>query len=186
LVLIVALPFSYSHFILDWQGRPFCHKVVESGFKMWMGDQGLDFNSNTNAFPNVDGRSWQSLAAIQKQMNGTNWARNYRYVPGLRENDPGDLVLLYLDQPTRWTWHGPPPTIFKEKRWILVPVDFAPRPRPGSSSEGGELSERVTEEEFKRRLKGTIEFVRTNERPHWQTIVAEHTRFLESIERKGH
>ena len=26
-----------------------------------------------------------------------------------------------------------------------------------------------------------LEFVRTNERPHWQAVVAEHSRFLEGI-----
>jgi hypothetical protein len=108
------------------------------------------------------------------------WATNYRYVPGLREDDPGDLVLLYLDRLTRWTWHGPPPTILKAKAWIVVPVDFTMGFRPPSG--GGELSERVSLDEFRSRLRRTLDFVRTNERPHWQTIVAEHTKFLKSIE----
>lgn len=49
----------------------------------------------------------------------------------------------------------------------------------------GEMSERLTTEEFKRRLGETIEFVRTNARPHWQEIVAEQTKFLESMEHAG-
>jgi hypothetical protein len=25
---------------------------------------------------------------------------NYKYVPGLKEDDPSDLILMYLDRPT--------------------------------------------------------------------------------------
>jgi hypothetical protein len=51
-------------------------------------------------------------------------------------------VLMYLDRPTRWTWHGVPPTIFKEKALIIVPADIAGGGRPKSGP--GELSERVS------------------------------------------
>jgi hypothetical protein len=78
-------------------------------------------------------------------------------------------------------WHGPPPTIFKDKAWIVVPVDFKMGGR--SPAGAGELSERVSFDEFQRRLRCTLDYVRTNERPNWQTIVAEHTEFLESVER---
>ena len=111
------------------------------------------------------------------------WAKDYNYVPGLRENDPADLVLMYFNRPTRWNWHGHPPTIFKEKAWIIIPVDFDMgvnfRPHTG---QGGECSERVSLDEFRSRLRRTLDFVRTNERPNWQTVVAEHSKFLESIE----
>jgi hypothetical protein len=176
LAVLVGLAFGYYHFILDWKARPFCHKQIMTAFKIWMGDQGGDIN----AFPNLNGVGQDSLAAIQERMgDDMDWAKGYRYVPGLREEDPGDLVLMYVDRPTRWTWHGQPQTIFKEKAWILVPVDFTYGVRPRSGP--GEASERVSLDEFRRRLQRTLEFVRTNERPHWQTIVAEHTKFLESI-----
>lgn len=29
-----------------------------------------------------------------------------------------------VGQPTRWAWHGPPPSMFAEKAWIIVPVDM--------------------------------------------------------------
>lgn len=120
--------------------------------------------------------------AIREEMGeGTRWSEHYRYVPGLHQDDPGHLVLLYFDMPTRWTWHGQPPTIFTERAWIVVPVDFAQdysRPRLG----GGEMSERLTTQQFKQRLGETIEFIRTNARPHWPKIVPEHTKFPESIE----
>ena len=180
-IVLVALAFGYYRLILDWAGRPTCHKCVMSGFKIWMEDNGMDINSQTNAFPNTNGFGAVSLTAISNGMAGhMDWAQAYRYVPGLREDDPGDLVLLYLDRPTRWTWHGPAPTIFKEKAWMIVPVDFAMAAR--STPGGGELSERVSLAEFRSRLRGTLDYVRTNERPHWQTVVAEHTKFLDSIE----
>jgi hypothetical protein len=181
LFVLVALALIYYHFILDWEGRPYCHKQVLSAFKMWMQDNGMDINSDTNPFPNVNGVGKDSLASINEEMNGhMDWAEGYKYVPGLREGDPGDLVLLYVDRPTRWVWHGPASTIFKKKAWIIVPVDFAMGGRPQSGP--GELSERVSLEEFRIRLRRTLDFVRTNERPHWQTVVAEHTKFLGSLE----
>jgi hypothetical protein len=181
LAVLVGLALSYYHFILDWEGRPFCHKQVMFAFMNWMGDHGMDINSHTNTFPNVNGVGRDSLATISEGMNGhMNWAKDYRYVPGLREGDPGDLVLMYFDRPTRWVWHGPAPTIFKEKAWIVVPVDFAMGSRPPAGP--GELSERVSLDEFRSRLKRTLDFVRTNDRPNWQTIVAEHTKFLDSIQ----
>ena len=69
---------------------------------------------------------------------------------------------------------------FKEKKWLVVPVDFG-LGRPVQ----GELSERITTDDFKRRLGATIDFVRTNQRPNWQTVVAEHTKFLQSLEQVG-
>lgn len=183
LALLAGLAFGSYHFILDWQGRLYCHKQIMFAFHLWMLDQGLDSDSNTNSFPNVNGVGRDSLATIRDYMNGygdMDWAKGYRYVPGLRQNDPGDLVLLYLDRPTRWTRHGAPGTIFRKKAWMIVPVDFT---IGGRSQTGvGELSERVSLTEFHRRLNRTLDFIRTNERPNWQTIVAEQTTFLNSIQ----
>jgi hypothetical protein len=87
---------------------------------------------------------------------------------------------MYFNRPTRWTWFAAPPTIFKEKEWIIIPVDFGIGMRPRSIQDG-DYSERVSLDEFRSRLRRTLDFVRTNERPNWQTIVAEQTKFLDSI-----
>jgi len=176
----VGLALGYYFLVApDLEGRPFCHKVVNLGFTMWKDGH------NTNVFPNVHGIGRDSLAEIKEEMAGNmEWAGDYRYVPGLRADDPGDLVLMYFDRPTRWTLHVErPPTRFKERAWIVVPVDFTLGPRPSGRPEGpGEMSERISTEKFKRRLRETLDFVRTNDRPDWQVVVAEHTKFLESIE----
>jgi hypothetical protein len=180
--VIVGLAFGFYYVILDWHGRPVCHKVVMGAFDEWISANGMDTNSRTNSFPNVNGMGKESLDSIRNGMNGyMEWAKDYRYIPGLRENDPGKLILMYYSRPTRWTWHGGPPTVFKEKAWIVVPVDFAfwgDRTPEGP----GELSERISTKEFKTRLRATIDFVRTNARPNWQTVVAEHTKVLEEVE----
>ncbi|MEI8289426.1 MAG: hypothetical protein WCH99_08120 [Verrucomicrobiota bacterium] len=181
LILLIGLVLGYDHFILDLEGKPYCHKQIMFAFMNWMTDQDMDINSGTNNFPNVNGIGRDSLATISNGLAGQmEWAKDYRYVPGLRENDPGDLVLLYLDRPTRWDLHVLTPTIFKEKAWMVVPVDYTMGSRPRTGR--GELSERVSLDEFRNRLRRTLDFVRTNERPNWQTIVAEHTKFLDSIE----
>ncbi|MBL9171435.1 MAG: hypothetical protein JNN07_27125 [Verrucomicrobiales bacterium] len=138
----------------------------------------------TNAFPNLGGRSRESMLAISNELGGyIRWVDDYRYVAGLTSDDPGDLVLLYVSAATRWTWHGQrPPTRFQEKGWIIVPVDFKllehrdPRRLPP-----GELSERVPVQEFAQRLRKTLDFLKTNQRPNWRTVVAEHERLLESL-----
>jgi hypothetical protein len=146
-----------------------------------MHEPGINYANDPKPFPNVNGNSRDSLYAISNGMGGyMDWVKDYGYVPGLREDDPGELVLMYFNHPTRWAWHGVPPTIFKEKAWILIPVDFAQGMRPRSGP--GEESERVSFDDFRNRLRRTIDFVRTNERPNWQTIVAEQTKFLNSID----
>ena len=171
---------AWSGLLFDQEGKPYCHKGFMFGFKRWMSDNGMDINSNTNVFPNIVGSSADSLTAIHDSMSGQmDWTKDYEYVPGLREDDPGHLVLMYMNRPTRWVWHGMPPTVFKTKAWIIVPVGFGTGRRPEGP---GELSERVSPDRFRERLRETLDFLRTNSRPHWQTVVAEHERFLESLE----
>ena len=181
IAVLAGLVVVYNNFIWDRDAQPYCHKQILGAFNCWMGEQGMDINKHTNAFPNVRGSSTLSLLAIGDYTGSMDWAKMYRYVPGLRENDRGDLVLMYLDRPTRWVWHGQTPTIFESKAWILVPVDF----KMGREhlAGRGELSERVSLEEFRSRLQRTLDFVRTNERPNWRSVVAEHTEFLNSIPR---
>ncbi len=179
--ILIGLAFGYHHFILDWDGRPVCHSGIMLAFMEAMHESGVNFANDPKPFPNVKGLSQDSLITIRDGMGGyMGWARDYNYVPGLREDDPGDLVLMYFNRPTRWTWHAAPPSIFKEKKWIIIPVDFGDGMRPRSGP--GEKSERVSFDEFRGRLRRTLDFVRINERPNWQMIVAEHTKFLDSIE----
>ena len=147
----------------------------------WMVDSGMAVNEGNNSFPNIGGVGSNSLAVISPYLKDMDWAKVYRYVPGLRQNDPDGLVMMYMDRPTRWIWHGQTPTIFRAKAWLVVPVDF--REGIGSNSIApGELSSCVSTVEFKRRLKATLDFIHTNQRPNWQAIVAEHSKFLEGIE----
>jgi hypothetical protein len=71
---------------------------------------------------------------------------------------------------------------------MVVPLDFGNDYGNGESVERatlrGECSERLTLDEFRMRLRKTLDFLRENERPNWQTVVAEHQKFLESLERR--
>ena len=175
LAVLLAIPVGYYFFIIDWQGRPFCHEVVDSVIQQWM------LEANTKSYPNAGGKSHESLFVIGNHLKNMEWAENYNYVPGLQEGDPPELVLMYVNRPTRWNWHGQVPTIFKDKAWIVVPI-IAGQSRPGVQI--GEASERVSFEDFRARLTGTLDFLRTNQRPSWQTVVAEHGKFLQSLDRK--
>ena len=183
LAIIIGLAVGYYNFILDWNGRPFCHKQIMLAFLCVMHPSGGDILNEPKPFPNVRGSSRDSLASISDKMGYMAWTNDYNYVAGLREDDPADLVLMYFNRPTRWNWHGSPPTIFKVKAWIIIPVDFGSgagfRPQTG---QWGECSERVSLDEFRNRLRRTLDFIRTNERPNWQAVVAEHTKFLDSIQ----
>ena len=183
MVVLVALALGYYYFILDWQGRPICHKQIMLGFMTLMHPSGGDILHDPQPFPNVKGLSQDSLATIHEEMGGYMvWTNNYNYIPGLREDDPPDLVLMYFNRPTRWVWHGPAPSIFKKRAWMVIHIDFGIGSGPRLHSlEGGECSERVSQDEFRRRLQRTLDFIRTNERPNWQAIVAEHEKFLNSI-----
>lgn len=179
-LLLLVLVVGYAGLLLDWKARPHCHKQVELSLRQWQEDH------QTSGYPNAGGRSQASLRLLRDYLAGPVVEEKYRYVPGLTGEDPGHLVLLYLNQPTRWVWHGQPRSRLRPKGWIVVPVDFALQgePRPGALR--GELSEWVQEVEFKRRLHETLDFLRTQQRPDWETAVAEHQRFLDSLDRHGH
>jgi hypothetical protein len=183
IAMLIGLAFGSYFFILDWNGRPFCHKQIMLSLMSVMHTSSGDILNDPKPFPNVKGLSQDSLAANRESMGSyMAWTNDYNYIPGLREDDPPDLMLMYFNRPTRWNWHGVPPTIFKEKAWIIIPVDFGAGegflPHPGQI---GECSERVSMDEFRSRLKRTLDFIRTNERPNWRTVVAEHQKFLDSI-----
>ena len=181
-VVLVGLALGFYNFILDWQDKPYCHKQITMSLDMWMQQRGMDFQNRTGPFPNVGGTGKDSLAVIHTEMNDhMEWAKDYSYVAGLHADDPGDLVLMYFNRPTRWRAHIAPSTIFAQRKWILIPVDFL---FWGSRTvnDRGECSESVSTAEFKERLRKTLDYIRAKQRPNWQTIVAEHTKFLESLD----
>jgi len=80
------------------------------------------------------------------------------------------------------------------KTWIVVPVDafaggsFEKAQKrigfgPNQIRAYGEESQSLTTEQFTNRLIATLDYLRTNNRPHWQTVSKEHTVFLESLPR---
>ena len=50
-------------------------------------------------------------------------------------------------------------------------------------SDVGEDAERVSSDELKSRLRKTLDYLQKNNRPNWQTVVAENEKFLESLEK---
>ena len=182
LLLLIGLPFGYYFLIVDHENSPFCHKLVMLGLISWTE------NHKTDVLPNVGGRSADSIAELIDQIGDQPWAETYHYVPGLQKGDPGDLVVMYMVQPTRYIFHGNPQTIFADKLWMIVSLDFGSydsyltKPIPREVPHGGECSERVTLDEFRARLRKTLDFLRDNNRPNWQTVVAEHEKFLDSID----
>jgi len=99
--------------------------------------------------------------------------QQYRYVPGLRSDDPKDVVLMYMQ--TRYTWESDGThTIFSPPRWLVL----SPEIMSGTCPEGGEL---LDTPEFKRRLQMTIAFLKEHQRPSWQVVAEEQSNFLKSV-----
>lgn len=182
LLLLIGLPVGYYFLIIDHENTPFCHKAVLAGVLNWMDKK------QTDMLPNVNGRSADSMVELLGDLGDEPWTETYHYVPGLQKGDPGDLVLMYMVQPTRYIFHGNPQTIFADNLWMIVSLDFGSydsyltKPIPREVPHGGECSERVTLGEFRTRLRKTLDFLRDNNRPNWQTVLAEHEEFLDSID----
>ena len=51
--VLIGLAVGYYNFILDWQGRPFCHKQIMFGFLNVMHPSGGDILHDPKPFPNV-------------------------------------------------------------------------------------------------------------------------------------
>ena len=161
--------------VRDYEVKPQCHKQVDGSFHEWQDEH------KTREFPNVRGESLASMQVLPSFEVFTELQSHYSYVPGLTRDDPGDLVLMYVNQPTRWTWHGEPPTVFTDQAWILVPVDlkfYGNRDKLGP----GEFSERVAFDEFRQRLEKTLDFLKLQKRPNWETVVKEHSDFLKRMQ----
>jgi len=94
----------------------------------------------------------------------------HRYVRGLKQDDPKDLVVMYRASPTRWTTHF---AASHREGWLAMGVDHMGH----WGSEG-----LLTAEELARRLRKTLEFLRDNKRPCWEATLKEHEGFLAHLE----
>jgi hypothetical protein len=144
---------------------------LDSEFQQWMLETG-----NKNIFPNIGGTG--SNAMVLMEHYGRRRHERYGYVSGLREDDPPNLVLMYLKERTAYTWHADSDhTIFSHRRWMVLSPQFIQQ-RTSTYPEGGELLETP---EFEKRLRATLEFLKTNQRTNWQTVTEEQMAFLESV-----
>jgi len=184
LAVLVGLPAFVYFVIYDHRNEPFCHKVVLVGLGNFLEEQ------KTDVLPNVDGHSAGSMVSMYKYWGDEPWEEKYRYIPGLRKDDPGDLVLMYMLVPTRYTAHDTPQTIFAKKGWVLIPLDFAGlgfgKRVDRDIPMWGEQCEMVSLPELCDRVKKTLNFLREHERPNWQTVVEEHEKFLNQMENGSH
>lgn len=179
--LLAALVLGVAAFVglmLDWGERPLCHKQIMLAFRQWLHDE------RSETFPNLGGASGLSLSALRQNLADSTVETKYRYVAGLRSDDPGDLVLMYLAAPTRWRWHGRPRTRLAPKGWLVLPVDFGCDPGR-TPVVPGECSEWLSEREFAYRPRATLDFLLTNRRPHCETVMAEHAAVPTALGRHG-
>ena len=89
--------------------------------------------------------------------------------------------LLYLKKKTRRTWNGDhSASVFTQKKWFIGGPDYWWNPEEEHGlPEGGQV---IDTPEFKRRLQMTLAFLQKNNRPHWDTVVKEHSAFLQTVE----
>ncbi len=150
--------------------HPLCHRAVDGAFQQWM----LETGHTNGVYPNADGMGSNSLAMIEPFFGHD--IQQYAYIPGLRMDDPNELVLMYLKRPTHYSWHGDTEhTIFSPYRWMVVSPDIV---MGGPYPEGGDL---VDGPEFKRRILKTVAYLKDHDRPHWQVVAKEQEDFLKSL-----
>ena len=148
-----------------------CHRALDGAFSEWM------LETDTNAYPNIDGNCLKSFSVIAPYYGEvTNTLKDYAYVPGLRPGDPTDLVMIYVREKSHRAWHGDSATIFSSSKWITIAPGFDGNPGPR-----GELNDWIDTSEFKARLAKTIEFLKEHQRPFWQNVVQEQSKFLDSL-----
>jgi hypothetical protein len=154
-----------------------CHRLLDGALQQWMLE-----TTNGVKYPNVDGNSSRSVALLQPYLglDDTNAMRDYMYVPGLHSDDPDNLILFYLKEPSRRTWHGDTQWFSGPKLWVVLNPRLEP-PASDSGRAGGELDKAVSLTEFKDRLRATLDYLKRNERPGWQAAKEEHMRFINSI-----
>jgi len=153
-----------------------CHRMLDGAFAQWrLTAEKRDW------YPNVEGDGAKSLELIAPYVkNGMTEMQDYRYVPGLKSDDPEGLILMYLKEPSWRTWHGDTHWVRAGKRWVIL------NPRTSSPDDTygrgwSELGEAITTPAFKSLLRATLDFLRENNRPFWTNAVQEHEMFLRSI-----
>ncbi len=155
---------------------PLCDIVLD--FDQWLTDQHA--GQENPPYPNVNGSSQTSLQEIARAMqpvHAVRLLRDYLYVPGLHPNDPQDLVLLYIRERTRYTWHGDATAVRREPQWLVFsPGFYSPLDTPEWCPEDGR---RLSDDQFRTRLQKTLDFLREQKRPNWENVAKEHTAFLE-------
>jgi hypothetical protein len=152
-----------------------CHKALDGTIQQWRIE-----TTNGVALPNVGGDSARSIAVLGPYLGDgvDRQLRDYGYVSGLQFDDPPDLVLFYLKQSSRRTWHGDTHWFTGPKRWfVLNPQWDALNP----SDAAGEMGEMISKKNFETRLTRTLAFLRQEARPGWETAEQEHQSFLHSI-----
>lgn len=155
-----------------------CHRALACALMQWQ-----EVTTNADWYPNVAGSGAASLEELMPHIkDGERSLRDYRYVPGLKADDPAALVMMYLRAPSWRTWHGDQHWVRSQKRWVILNPQLSDH---GESygSEWSELGEAITTAEFTNRLTATLEYLRENRRPNWEAATDEHARFLHSIGR---
>jgi len=114
-----------------------------------------------NWLPNVRGSSRESLALLVPYLSdpeNTDPLRDYRYVPGLKSDDPATLIMAYVRVPSRRTWHGDTHWFRRDKRWVVLnPRMSQPDTDPRGWSECGEA---IPNAQFKARLQATLDYLK--------------------------
>lgn len=173
LVILAIAATTIGDHCLDGKRRPACGLQHGSSIGAELLEKGQF------AYPNLDGDSAGSMAAFFESMGGEPRADRYRYIPGLRTNDPEGLVLLYMVEPTRYESHlDDKLTIwnvaFRPLRWSLV--------GPSEIQTGYHGGEQMDQAEFKRRIAATLDFLESQQRPGWEKVVAEHRAWLAQLD----
>jgi len=146
-----------------------CHRGLDGAFEQWK-----MATTNRNWYPNVGGTSSASLELIAPYVKGgMDEFRDYKYVPGLRSDDPADLILMYVRQASRRKWHGDSKWFRAEKRWVVL----NPPTADGEGDRWSEIAEWIPHDEFTNRLAQTLRYLRQHDRPHWQVAEEEHENF---------
>ena len=123
-IMVALLSLATGTFLLLYPPDPlvYCQKVIDSAFEQWMSV------NKTEIRPNVNGNGKDSLALIGVYMLGRyteGVLRDYGYVPGLRNDDPKNLVMMYLKEKTRRHWNGDhSASILREPKWMVIGPGF--------------------------------------------------------------
>lgn len=168
----------------DYLGpRPrFQHVLFVSTIALWQ----HEFTA-TPWYPNVGGHSAESLALLAQYMGGGKRIEeelsSYAYVPGLKADDPPDLVMLYFKKPTRYSWWNDRPSLSAPKGWLTFGPCCDCDVRKVRSDVRTDLSGWAcleSEANFRRRLEATLVYLEANRRSYWMTVKQEHETFLRS------